>query len=113
MPEWTGKHQSNRCQAAGMTSTGLLVLLFLLSLGALSVTTLVVAVRGGRGPADPPASHARVDPAGFPVLPAPRGVRPARPVRPHAGAPRPRNGLVRGRRPAFRLRSAPGVPMQR
>jgi hypothetical protein len=72
-----------------MTPGGILVLLFLLGLGALAGTTLVVAVRGGRGPADPPASHARIDPAGFPVPSAPRGVR------------------------AFRLRSAPDVPMQR
>ncbi|SEP25024.1 hypothetical protein [Trujillonella endophytica] len=48
-----------------MTLGGILVLLFLLAVGALAVTTLVVAVRGGRGPGDPPASHARVDPAGF------------------------------------------------
>ncbi len=51
--------------------------LFLLGVGALAVTTLVVAVRGGCGPADPPASHLRVDPAGFPVPSAPRGVLPA------------------------------------
>ena len=57
-----------------MTTGGVLVLVFLLGVGALAVTTLVVAVRGGRGPADPPASHLRVDPAGFPVPPAPRGV---------------------------------------
>jgi hypothetical protein len=56
-----------------MTSGGVLVLLFLLALGGLSVATLVIAVRGGRGPADPPASHRRTDPAGFPVLPEPRG----------------------------------------
>jgi hypothetical protein len=49
------------------------VLLFLLGIGGLSVTTLVIAVRGGRGPGDPPASHARVDLGGFPVLPGPRG----------------------------------------
>ncbi len=49
------------------------MLLFLLGCGALSVATLVIAVRGGRGPADPPASHPRVDPAGFPVTPAARG----------------------------------------
>ena len=61
-----------------MTPSAVLLLLFLLAIGALSVTTLVVAVRGGRGPGDPPASHARVDPAGFPVLPAPRGLVPAR-----------------------------------
>jgi hypothetical protein len=57
-----------------MTTGGVLALLFLLGLGGLAVTTLVVAVRGGLGPGDPPASHDRTDPAGFPVLPAPRGV---------------------------------------
>ena len=65
-----------------MTLGGVLVLLVLLGLGALAGTTLVIAVRGGRGPADPPASHARVDPAGFPVSPAPRGVLSARPAQP-------------------------------
>ena len=49
-----------------------LVLLFLVA--CLAVATLVVTVRGGRGPVDPPASHPRIDPAGFPVLSAPRGV---------------------------------------
>jgi hypothetical protein len=63
-----------------MTSGGVLALLVLLGLAALAVATLVVAVRGGRGPADPPASHLRIDPAGFPVLSAPRGVlHPRRP----------------------------------
>ena len=57
-----------------MTPAAAVVLLVLLGVVALSVTTLVIAVRGGRGPADPPASHLRVDPAGFPVLPEPRGV---------------------------------------
>jgi hypothetical protein len=57
-----------------MTLGAVLALLVLLALGGLAVTTLVVAVRGGRGPADPPASHARIDPAGFPVSPTPRGV---------------------------------------
>jgi len=56
------------------------VLLFLLGVGALAGTTLLIAVRGGRGPADPPASHLRVDPAGFPVPPAPRGVLADRPA---------------------------------
>lgn len=93
-----------------MTSTSTLVVLVLLALAALAVSTLVVAVRGGRGSADPPASHPRVDPAGFPVPPAPRGVlhrrpRPTGPVSEVAPA--------RRRRPAFRLRSAPGLPMQR
>ena len=65
-----------------MTTGGVLVLLFLLGVGALAVTTLVIAVGGGRGPADPPASHLRMDPAGFPVPPAPRGVLPRRPAQP-------------------------------
>jgi len=62
-----------------MTFGGVLALLFLLALGGLSVATLVIAVRGGRGPADPPASRARVDPGGFPVLDAPRGAFDRRP----------------------------------
>jgi len=57
-----------------MTSGGALLALFLLSVGALAGTTLVVAARGGRGPGDPPASRPHVDPAGFFVLPAPRGL---------------------------------------
>lgn len=97
-----------------MTLGGVLVLLVLVGLVALSATTLAVVARGGRGPADPPASHARVDLGGFPVPPAPRGVLPARPRPvPQPGAPQARNGAVRRRRPAFRFRSAPGVPMQR
>ena len=97
-----------------MTLSGVLVLLVLLGLAALSVTTLLVAVRGGRGPADPPASHARVDLGGFPLSPAPRGVL-LEPLRPASrpAAVRPRNGVVRRRRPAFRFRSVPGMPMQR
>jgi hypothetical protein len=61
-----------------MTPGAVLVLLLLLATAGLAVATLVVAVRGGRGPADPPASHLRVDPSGFPVLPAPRGALHAR-----------------------------------
>jgi hypothetical protein len=57
-----------------MTSGGALLVLFLLAVAALAGTTLVVAVRGGRGPGDPPASRPHVDPAGFFVLPAPRGL---------------------------------------
>lgn len=57
-----------------MTSAAVLLVLFLLSLGALAVATLVVVVRGGRGPGDPPASRPRVDPAGFFVLSRPRGL---------------------------------------
>ena len=56
-----------------MTSGAVLLFLSLPALAGLAVTTLVVAVRGGRGPADPPGSRPRVDPAGFPVLPGPRG----------------------------------------
>ncbi|SCX39628.1 hypothetical protein SAMN03159343_0720 [Klenkia marina] len=52
-----------------MTTGGVLVLLFLLGVAALSVTTLVIAVRGGRGPADPPRSH-----PGDGGWPQPRGV---------------------------------------
>jgi hypothetical protein len=65
-----------------MTTGGVLVLLFLLGLGGLSVTTLVIAVRGGRGPADPPASHERIDPAGFFSLSEPRGMLPRHPAQP-------------------------------
>ncbi len=94
-----------------MTLSGVLVLFVLLGLAALSVTSLVVAVRGGRGPADPPASHARVDLAGFPVPPAPRGVLPA--PRPRRARPETETTPLPRRRPAFRLRSASGLPMQR
>ena len=59
---------------------------FLLGVGALAVTTLVVAVRGGRGPADPPASHLRVDPAGFPVPRQPGGVHRRRPAQRRAAS---------------------------
>ncbi len=75
-----------------MTPGAVLLLLFLPALAGLAVTTLVVAVRGGLGPADPPASHPRVDPAGFPVLPGPRGAlhrrgpRTRSPQRPRASA---------------------------
>lgn len=57
-----------------MTPTGVLTSLIVLGLLVLLTGTLVITARGGRGPADPPASHRRDDPAGFPVLPAPRGV---------------------------------------
>lgn len=62
-----------------MTSGGVFLVLLLLAIGALSVTTLVIAVRGGRGPGDPPASRPHTDPAGFFVLSRPRGLlEPAR-----------------------------------
>jgi hypothetical protein len=85
-----------------MTSGGVVTLLVLLGLVALSVTTLVVAVRGGRGPADPPASHLRTDPAGFPVLPAPRGVVHRRPRLPRVPAARSSVRL-----PGFPRRTSP------
>ncbi|MFW3170142.1 hypothetical protein [Geodermatophilus sp. CPCC 206100] len=79
-----------------MTSGGVVVLLVLLGVVALSVTTLVLAVRGGRGPADPPASRLRTDPSGFPVLSAPRGAL-------HRGPDRARPArVVPRRRPAVR-----------
>ncbi len=82
-----------------MTSGGVLVLLFLLALGGLAVATLVIAARGGRGPADPPASHPRVDPAGFPVLPGPRGAL-------HGRGPRPAQPRRARRLPAALLTAA-------
>ncbi len=81
-----------------MTPGAVLLLLFLLALGGLAAGTLVVAVRGGRGPADPPASHLRADPAGFPVLPAPRGALHRR--GPRAGQPRAAGRLRAARRAA-------------
>jgi hypothetical protein len=77
-----------------MTSGGVLLVLFLLAIGALSVATLVVAARGGRGPGDPPASHPHADPAGFFVLSEPRGLlrRPAQPR--EARAPRSSRAAV-------------------
>jgi hypothetical protein len=74
MPNWTGNSKEEWCHSAVMTTDGFLFLLFLLVLGVLAATTLVVAIRGGRGPGDPPASHDRIDPAGFPVLSEPRGM---------------------------------------
>jgi hypothetical protein len=57
MPWWTAQHQSTLRESCRMTTGGVLLLLFLLACGALAVATLVVAGRGGRGPADPPRSH--------------------------------------------------------
>lgn len=57
-----------------MTAAVVFLVLCLLAVAGLALTTLVVAVRGGRGPGDPPASHPRVDPAGFFVLSRPRGL---------------------------------------
>ena len=68
MPNWTANGKEERCHSARMTSGGVLVVLFLLGIGALAVTTLLIAVRGGRGAGAPPASRPHVDPNGFPVL---------------------------------------------
>ncbi len=57
-----------------MTSGGVFLFVALLSLAVLLSATLLVVVRGGRGPGDPPASHLRIDPAGFPVPSRPRGL---------------------------------------
>ena len=69
-------------------------MLFLLGIGVLSVRTLVIAVRGGRGPGAPPASLPHVDPNGFPVLAPPQrhqrpGLRRSGRFRPHRADPRP------------------------
>ncbi len=53
-----------------MTPGGVFVIVIFLALAYVVVATLAVVRRGGRGPAGPPASHLRTDPAGFPVLPA-------------------------------------------
>ncbi|TWH75529.1 hypothetical protein JD78_04091 [Modestobacter roseus] len=79
-------------------SGGLIVLVVLfLALGVLAGHTLRVTLRGGLGPADPPASHPRVDPAGFPVLPEPRGALPRHPAQPRQprGPRRTRPGRAR------------------
>ncbi|SEK43528.1 hypothetical protein SAMN04515665_102156 [Blastococcus sp. DSM 46786] len=64
------------------------LVLVLLGLGYLSVATLRVTLRGGPGPGDPPASHPRVDPAGFPVAARPHrdGQRRSRRARTAAAA---------------------------
>jgi hypothetical protein len=64
-----------------MTPGGVFLVLVGVVVVFVVVTTLIAARRGGRSPGDPPASHLCLDPAGFPVLPAPRGVRQPRPSR--------------------------------
>jgi hypothetical protein len=44
---------------------GAFLILFVVVLAYLVGATLAVVLRGGRGPGDPPASHPRIDPAGF------------------------------------------------
>ncbi|WP_117376509.1 hypothetical protein [Geodermatophilus marinus] len=85
-----------------MTLGILAVTLTMLGLAWLSIATLVVTLRGGRGPGDPPASRPRTDPAGFPVLAEPRGALAPRRRRPaRGGAPR-RARRLPARRPVLR-----------
>jgi hypothetical protein len=55
-----------------MTAGGVFLLLTGCAVAFVVVTTLVTARRGGRGPGDPPSSHLRIDPTGFPVLSTPQ-----------------------------------------
>jgi hypothetical protein len=64
-----------------MTPGGVLLAVAALAVAFVIVSTLAAVRRGGRGPGDPPASHLRVDPAGFPVLTAPRAIRQPRTLR--------------------------------
>jgi hypothetical protein len=82
------------------------VLLYLLGLGGLAGTTLVIAVRGGRGPADPPASHPRIDPAGFFAPSEPRGVLPRRPAQPRQATGGRRAGRLSAARTAAAVHTA-------
>jgi hypothetical protein len=68
MPKWSDPGKAVACHRSGMTPGGVFLILAALTLAYVVVTTLAVVRRGGRGPADPPASHLRIDPAGFPVL---------------------------------------------
>lgn len=70
MPKWPDLGKVGACQSSDMTPGGVLLVLAVLALGYVVVVTLAVVRRGGRGPADPPASHLRIDPAGFPAVPA-------------------------------------------
>jgi hypothetical protein len=54
-----------------MTAGGAFLILTVLALAYVVVATVVTVRRGGRGPADPPASHLRIDPSGFPGLSRP------------------------------------------
>jgi len=95
MPKWTAIVHRKRCHCSGMTSGGALLVLLLPAIGGLAAATLVVTVRGGRGPGDPPASRPRTDPAGFFVLSEQRGLLPRRPAHTRAArAPRPSRAAV-------------------
>ncbi|MGY1711531.1 hypothetical protein ACI8AC_18690 [Geodermatophilus sp. SYSU D00758] len=95
MPQWTGIVHPRWCQSLLMTLGIVAVTLTLLGLAWLSAATLVVTLRGGRGPGDPPASHPRTDPAGFPVLPEPRSALTPRRRPAGGGAPRRRRTPAR------------------
>src|SRR5205085_12613526 len=86
-----------------MTLAGLLALL---ALTGLAVATLVVVVRGGPSPADPPASHLRTDPAGFFVLPEPRGVLPRQSAQPRRSRDGRRRIRLSAARPAAVVQTA-------
>jgi hypothetical protein len=64
-----------------MTPGGVLLAVAALAVAFVVVSTLIAVRRGGRGPGDPPASHPRIDPAGFPVLARPRGIGQPRTLR--------------------------------
>ncbi len=68
MPKWSASGKAVACHRSRMTPGGVFLILAALALAYVVVTTLAVVRRGGRGPADPPASHLRIDPAGFPVF---------------------------------------------
>lgn len=90
-----------------------MLVLVLLGLGSLSAATLVVTLRGGRGPGDPPASRPHVDPNGFPVLSRPRGVLGSAQWRVRASRPAPARiaaavHTARESRTARRMSSAAG-----
>jgi hypothetical protein len=74
VPKWSVPGKDAACHRGGMAPGGVFLTLILLVLAWSVAATLVVVRRGGRGPADPPASRPRTDPAGFPVAPAPRGI---------------------------------------
>jgi hypothetical protein len=73
MSKWTALGKVGACHCSGMTTGAVFLLLTVLALGSVVVATLAVVHRGGRGPGDPPASHLRIDPAGFPVRSQPWG----------------------------------------
>jgi hypothetical protein len=69
MPKWTGRRKEQACHRDVMAGGAVFAVLFLLLVAGLVPATLVVVVRGGRGPGEPPASH---PPAGAVRFPAHR-----------------------------------------